>query len=110
MKIDLEKKQDFLSKNALIEINKSGSKKELVGIEILGNPFLDYVGDHLPMYFDGSCVGKITSSVYSPRLKKNIGLAIIERRKKDIIEGYLIEINNKTLDVKICNLPFLRNK
>ena len=108
--VNLDKKHDFLAKRALIEIRKNGSKKELVGIEILGDPFLDYVGDHLPMYFDGSSIGKITSSVYSPRLKKNIGLALIERRKNDIIEGYSIKINNKLLDVKICKLPFLRNK
>ena len=31
-------------------------------------------------------------------------------RKNDIIEGYSIKINNKLLDVKICKLPFLRNK
>ena len=108
--VNLDKKHDFLAKRALIEIRKNGSKKELVGIEILGDPFLDYVGDHLPMYLDGSSIGKITSSVYSPRLKKNIGLALIERRKNDIIEGYSIKINNKLLDVKICKLPFLRNK
>ena len=105
-----EKKNDFLAKKALINIQKNGAKKELVGIEIFGDPFLDYVGDHLPMYINGSSIGKITSSVYSPRLKKNIGLALIERRKNDILEGYLIKINNKLLDVKICNLPFLRNK
>ena len=34
----------------------------------------------------------------------------IERRKKDITEGYSIKVNNKLLDVKICKLPFLRNK
>ena len=62
------------------------------------------------MYINGSSIGKITSSVYSPRLKKNIGLALIERRKKDITEGYSIKVNNKLLDVKICKLPFLRNK
>ena len=108
--VNLDKKYDFLAKKALIEIQKNGARKEIVGIEISGDPFLDYVGDHLPMYFDGSSIGKITSSVYSPRLKKNIGLALIERRKNDILEGYLIKINNKLLDVKICKIPFIRNK
>jgi len=108
--VNLEKKHEFLAKNALIKINKNGAKKELVGIEILGDPFLDYVGDHLPMYFDQKSIGKITSSVYSPRLKKNIGLALIERRKQDIVKGYNLKINNQSLEVRICKLPFLRNK
>ena len=89
---------------------KQGAKKELVGIEIIGEPFIEYVADHLLMFKKEEHVGKITSSVYSPRLKKNIGLALINRRKKDITEGYTIKKNGNLLGVKICKLPFLRNK
>ena len=62
------------------------------------------------MYINGKSIGKITSSIYSPRLKKNIGLALINRRKENIEEGYSVKINDKLLEVKICKLPFLRNK
>jgi len=108
--VNLEKKANFISKKALIEVKNTGSVKELVGIEILGEPFKDYVGDHLPMYLDNKPIGKITSSVFSPRLNKNIGLALIERRKDNNNDDYLLKINDKSLNIKICELPFLRNK
>ena len=108
--VNLDKKSDFLSKKSLTRIKNEGFKKELVGIEILGEPFNDYVPDHLILYFNNEAVGKITSSAYSPRLKKNIGLAIINKRDKPISEGYKVNIREKLSEVKICTLPFLRNK
>ena len=62
------------------------------------------------MYINNKPIGKITSSVYSPRLKKNIGLALINRNKKNQIENYQLKVNNNFIPVKICKLPFLRNK
>ena len=46
----------------------------------------------------------------SPRLKKNIGFALINRRNRNIVDGYEAKINNDFLKLKICKLPFLRNK
>ena len=108
--IDLDKKAEFLSKEALTYVEKNGSKKELVGIEILTEPFTSFVADHLTVCFNKEQVGKITSSVYSPRLKKNIGFALINRRNRNIVDGYEAKINNDFLKLKICKLPFLRNK
>ena len=108
--VDLDKKANFLSKEALSEIYKQGAKKELVGIEITSDPFKDFVADHLMLQFNEKNVGKITSSVYSPRLKKNIGLALIDKRNEEIKEGYTVNINGIVAKVKICNLPFLKNK
>ena len=62
------------------------------------------------IYSNNEKIGKITSSVYSPRLKKNIGLAIIKKRKASAPENYKVNIKGNQLEVKICTLPFLRNK
>ena len=106
----MDKKAEFLSKEALTYVEKNGSKKELVGIEILTEPFTSFVADHLMVCFNKEHVGKITSSVYSPRLKKNIGFALINKRNRNIVDGYEAKINNDFLKLKICKLPFLRNK
>ena len=108
--VNLDKKRDFLSKKSLTLIKNEGLTKELVGIEILGEPFGDFVSDHLILYSNNNAVGEITSSVYSPRLKKNIGLAIIKKRKASAPENYKVNIKGNQLEVKICTLPFLRNK
>ena len=108
--VDLDKKANFLSKKALSQIYKQGVTKELVGIEISCDPFKDFVADHLILQLNDKKVGKITSSVYSPRLRKNIGLALIDKRSEEIKEGYTVNMNGITATVKICNLPFLKNK
>ena len=108
--VDLNKQVNFLSKEALNTVNQQGAKKELIGIEIISEPFNEFVADHLILLFNNQQIGKITSSVYSPRLKKNIGLALIDRRSENINEGYTVNINGSSAKVKICNLPFLRNK
>ena len=108
--VDLNKQVNFLSKEALNTVNQQGAKKELIGIEIISEPFNEFVADHLILLFNNQQIGKITSSVYSPRLKKNIGLALIDRRSENINEGYTVNINGSSTKVKICNLPFLRNK
>ncbi len=108
--VDLDKKANFLSKEALSRIYKQGVKKELVGIEIISDPFVDFVAGHLILQFNDKKVGKITSSIFSPRLKKNIGLALIDKRSEEIKEGYTVNISGMTVKVKICNLPFLRSK
>ena len=73
--VDLEKKSDFIGKEALKRIKAGGVKRKLVGVEIDGAP-LDLNLTRWPVNRDDKTVGYVTSAVYSPRLKKNIGYAM----------------------------------
>ena len=107
--VNIDKKADFLSKAALSNIKQKGILKEMVGVEIMEKTSDEFIRDHLPIYDEKNVVGKITSSVYSPRLKKNIGLAIIN--KENINSNNLrLEYSGKSIEIKISQLPFLRNK
>ena len=108
--VNLDKKADFLSRTALTEIKQQGNTRELVGVEILGEIFSDYVPDHLPVYIDEEIVGKTTSCVFSPQLNKTIGLALLNTKRNLKPKNITININDKVAEVKICKLPFLRNK
>ncbi len=108
--VNLQKKADFLSKKALREIHKKGPTKELIGIEILGNFQDEFSSDYVPIYSDSDKIGKITSSVYSPRLKKNIALGIVNKRSGSVNGSYFIKKNNTDFEISVCDLPFLRNK
>ena len=108
--VNLQKKADFLSKKALREIQKKGPTKELIGIEILGNFQDEFSSDYVPIYSDSDKIGKITSSVYSPRLKKNIALGIVNKRSGSVNGSYFIKKNNTDFEISVCDLPFLRNK
>ncbi len=107
--VHLEKNADFLSKSALIKIFNDGTSKELVGIEISGNIQSNYDPDHKSIYVNEEIVGKITSSVFSPRLEKNIAIGII-RKQNDKKLVHHIKSNNEKINIKISSLPFIRNK
>ena len=72
--VDEDKKADYLGKKALRRIKKEGVKRKLVGIEIDGAP-IEFNMTKWSVQTDGKAVGKVTSAIYSPRLKKNIGYA-----------------------------------
>ena len=80
-----------------------------MGVEIIEKITEEFVREHLPIYDEKNYVGKITSSVYSPRLQKNIGLAIIDKKNKDS-KNLKLKYKNKSIKIKISKLPFLRNK
>ena len=107
--VHLEKNADFLSKEALTKIKLNGITRELVGVEINQKTSDEFIRDHLPIYDDSNIVGKITSSVYSPRLKKNIGLAIINNNSKESENLHLL-YDDRKIEVRISKLPFIRNK
>jgi aminomethyltransferase len=75
--VDLDQEANFIGKQALQRIKTEGVKRQLVGLEIDGTPL--GTGNEHPwaLFQNGRHVGKLTSSVYSPRLKKNIGIALV---------------------------------
>ena len=75
--IDLEQDADFMGKQALKEIKANGITRKLCGIEIQGEP-LDGNEDWWRIHENGAQVGTARSVVYSPRLKKNIALAMLD--------------------------------
>jgi aminomethyltransferase len=75
--VDLDMEADFISKAALTLIKERGVSQQLVGLEIDGDPFVGSNDFFWPILKEGVRVGKVTSAIYSPRLQKNIALAMI---------------------------------
>ncbi len=82
LQIGLERLVDFslpedacISIGALKKIKAQGVQKKLVGVELDGEPFpaLNAVKWDAHKSDGGAAIGKVTSAIYSPRLKKNIG-------------------------------------
>ncbi len=74
--VESNKKTDFIGMEALRRIRAEGVKQKLVGIEVDGAP-LDLNLTRWPVSRDGRPIGQVTSAVFSPRLKKNIGYAMV---------------------------------
>ncbi len=75
----LDQPFDFIGRAALRRIRAEGVRRQLIGV-VLSGERLPGLESHWPLLADGIAAGAVTSAVYSPRLRKNIGLALVERR------------------------------
>jgi aminomethyltransferase len=64
-----------ISLPALRRIRERGVGRRIVGVEFDGEPFEALNATKWDVVADGTRIGKVTSAIYSPRLRKNIGFA-----------------------------------
>ena len=76
--IDLEMETDFIGKAALIRIQHEGVERRQVGLVLDCEPLQGPNTSFWQLACDGRPVGKVTSAIYSPRLQKNIALAMVK--------------------------------
>jgi glycine cleavage system aminomethyltransferase T len=81
--VDLKKTTDYMGKEALARVRAQGVDRKLVGVEIAGAP-VEFNATKWPVSSGGRAVGRITSAIYSPRLKKNIGYAMVLIQKAEL--------------------------
>ena len=71
--VDFDMTGDCVSMDALRRIRDRGVERRIGGVELDGAPFPALNFTKWPVLADGRRVGQVTSAIYSPRLKKNIG-------------------------------------
>ncbi len=76
--VNLDTEINFIGKKALKKIKENGISRKQVGLVIDCAPLSGPNTTFWPIKKDGKQIGKVTSAVYSPRLKKNISLAMVE--------------------------------
>lgn len=74
--VDEDKEADYVGKEALRRIKAAGVRRKLVGVEIEGAP-IAFNATRWAVERDGRRVGRVTSAIYSPRLRRNIGYAML---------------------------------
>jgi glycine cleavage system aminomethyltransferase T len=74
--VDEAKTAAYIGRDALARIKAGGVKQKLVGIEISGER-IEMNAIRWPMKSNGVAIGQVTSAVWSPRLSKNIGYAML---------------------------------
>ena len=104
--VDLEMNADFVSKDALTQIKQQGVKQLLVGLELDGLPLEGSNDEHWPVIKDGQPIGKVTSAIHSPRLKKNIALAMIAREHAELGTRVTVATADGTRNCEVVPKPF----
>jgi aminomethyltransferase len=74
--VNPKKTADFIGREALRGIAAQGAARKLVGLEIEGDR-LDLNMTPWSVAANGRKIGRVTSAVFSPRLRKNIGYAMV---------------------------------
>ncbi len=74
--VDDAKRTPYIGREALARIKAAGVARKLVGIEIAG-PRIEFNAVKWPVDAAGETVGRVTSAIWSPRLDRNIGYAMV---------------------------------
>ena len=104
--VSLDSDINFIGKDALKKIKENGVKRKQVGLIIDCDPLKGPNTTFWKIKKNNKIVGKVTSAVYSPRLKKNIALAMISIEESKIGNIVDIEVMNKTVKSTIVEKPF----
>jgi glycine cleavage system aminomethyltransferase T len=104
--VDLDMEADFVSKAALTRIKGEGVSQRQVGLEFDGPPIVGSNDEFWPIRQDGKNIGYVTSAVYSPRLEKNIALALVGAEHADIGTEAMIDIAGEPRNCRIVPKPF----
>ena len=104
--VALDAPHEFIGKSALQKIKQSGVTRKQVGLVIDGEPFTGPNTTFWQVEADGQIVGKVTSAVYSPRLQKNIALAMVGAGSADIGTSLTVETATGVLAAVVVEKPF----
>ena len=104
--VDLEMDADFIGKNALKKIKEEGVKRRQVGIVINCPPLENSNTSYWPIFIDSKEVGFVTSAIHSPRLNKNIAMAIVSIDYSNLDTTASVETPHGTYPVKVVEKPF----
>ncbi|WP_235937173.1 glycine cleavage T C-terminal barrel domain-containing protein [Vreelandella azerica] len=98
---------DFIGKAALKRIQQEGIRRKQVGLCIDGtDPLSGPNSDFWPINCQGKTVGKVTSAVHSPRLARNIGLAMVDINYADIGTQVEVVIGGEPVQAVVAEKPF----
>ena len=104
--VDLEMEAEFVGKTALRDIKSKGVSRLQVGLEIEGEPLSGPNNEFWPVLRSGSPAGRVTSAIYSPRLRANIALAMVQIEYSAVGTRFEVEMPSGIRLAKVVPKPF----
>jgi glycine cleavage system aminomethyltransferase T len=104
--VNLDSDINFIGKEALKKIKDNGVIRKQVGIEIDCKPLSGPNTTFWELKKNNVNIGKVTSAVYSPRLKKNIALAMVSVEQSEIGNEFQVTTNEGLFNCIVVEKPF----
>ena len=105
--LDLDSGRAFIGRDALLKIRASGVTRRIVGVELAGEALEPGVfAERWPVMKVGQ-IGEILVALHSPRLKKNIGYAMIAIDHSDLGSTMTVESPVGALTARVLAMPFV---
>ncbi|MDR7072708.1 glycine cleavage system aminomethyltransferase GcvT [Fictibacillus barbaricus] len=103
--VKTDKAEDFIGKEVLAQQRKEGAPRKLVGIEMIdkGIP-----RSHYEVFKGDVKIGEVTTGTQSPTLKKNLGLALLDKEHSELGTEVEVQIRQKRLKAKVVASPFYK--
>jgi len=108
--INLSMETDFIGKTALSRIRDIGVNRKQVGLLIDTAPLTGPNTTFWPVSQNGKIVGKVTSAVYSPRLERNIALAMVSCECAELGTELEVSMSSKAVRARVVKKPFFDPK
>ena len=104
--VDQSPGADYIGQAALAQIRQAGVSRRVVGLEVEGPP-VTANDQALPVETAGRPVGSMTSWVYSPRLERNIGFAMVEVACSGVGQDLAIVGHGEARAATVVPTPFV---
>jgi glycine cleavage system aminomethyltransferase T len=104
--VNLDMEADFIGKAALRRIHAQGPSRKQIGLILDTAPLKGPNTTFWTISKDGAPIGKVTSAIYSPRLKQNIALAMVAAEFAHIGSEVEVVTNSGPCRATIVERPF----
>ena len=88
------------------KIKERGLTEKLVGIELEGDPIMKAPENFWTVKRNNLKVGRVSRAFFSPRLEKNIALAIVDIDNAEEGTPVVVETPNGDLNSMVVSLPW----
>jgi aminomethyltransferase len=103
--VDLDGDFDFVGKQALIARHAHpATRRRLVNVCLDGEmPKPEHPWE---AHFDGGCIGQVRSATYSPKLDRNVGLALVSVACAEAGTSFTVDADGTALTATVMDTPF----
>ena len=104
--VNLDNSNEFIGRDALQKFHDNGVSRKQVGLEISGAALASANTTFWPIVSQSETIGKVTSAIYSPRLEKNIALAMVAAEYSGEGTQVQVQLRDSTMDATVVKKPF----